>query len=67
MCVVVTAAAAAEKMAEEDPAAMVIDAGSVNISVPLDRLTMAPPVGAAAESATVQLVCPPASIVVGVH
>ena len=49
------------------PAATVTDAGVVSAVLLSDTVTAVPPVGAAAEIVTVQLVLPPDTTEVGVH
>jgi len=43
----VTRPEVAEKVAEEEPAGMVMEAGTVTRELPLERVTTVPPVGAA--------------------
>jgi hypothetical protein len=58
VCAVLTEFTVAEKLALLDPAATVTDAGTVIAELLLDRLTVNPPVAAAALSVTVQLSVP---------
>jgi hypothetical protein len=53
-----TLAAVAVKVALVDPAATVTEAGTLAEALLLDRLTLAPPPGAAAVSVTVQVLAP---------
>ena len=62
-----TAEVAAVKVAEEAPAVMVIDEGTVTAVLLSERLTTAPPVGAAPVSATVQVLEIPPITVPGAH
>jgi len=62
-----TAEVVAANVAEEAPAAMVIDAGTVAAVLLSERLTTAPPAGAAPVSATVQVLKPPPITVAGAH
>ena len=62
-----TAEVAAVKVAEEAPAVMVIDEGTVTAVLLSERLTTAPPVGAAPVSATVQVLDTPPTTVPGAH
>ena len=52
-------------MTEVDPEATVTAAGTVNAAALLDRLTVAPPVSAAFDRVTEQVVVPPEIRVVG--
>ena len=58
---------AAAKVAEEAPAVMVIDEGTVTAVLLSERLTTAPPVGAVPVSATVQVLETPPITVPGAH
>ena len=49
------------------PAATVTDAGVVRYELLSDSVTLAPPAGAAPDSATVQLDVPPDATIVGEH
>ena len=66
-CVDNTAEVVAVKVAEEAPAAIVIDEGTVTAVLLSERLTIAPPVGAALDSATVQALELPPVTVEGEH
>ena len=55
------------KLAVVDPAATVTDAGVVNAALLSDVVTLAPPVGAAADSVTVQVEVAPDTTLFGVH
>jgi hypothetical protein len=63
----VTAEVAAAKVAEEDPARIVTDEGTVAAVLLSERLTTAPPVGAAPFSAAVQLLETPPVTDPGAH
>ena len=63
VCAVVTVVAVAVKLALVAPAATVTVAGTVTAELLLARLTVNPPLGAAALSATVQLSVPAPVIV----
>jgi hypothetical protein len=65
--VVTTADVAAVKVAEEAPAATVTDVGTVTEVLLSERLTTAPPEGAAPDSATVQVLDTPPITVPGAH
>ena len=62
-----TAEVAAVKVAEDAPAATVIDEGTVTEVLLSERLTTAPLDGAAPDSATVQLLAAPPITVPGEH
>jgi hypothetical protein len=61
------APALAEKVADAEPAATVTEAGTLSAALLLDRLTVDPPVGAAAFRVTVQVLEPPEAKLVGVQ
>jgi len=63
----VTAEVAAANVAEAAPAAMVIDDGTVTAVLLSERLATAPPVGAAPDSATVQVLDTPPITDPGAH
>ena len=54
-------------MVDEDPAAMVVDAGTVAAAFELDKPTAAPPKGAGPDSVTVQMLDAPPRTVAGAH
>jgi hypothetical protein len=58
---------AAAKVAEDAPAGMVIDDGTVTAVLSDERLTAAPLDGAAPDSATVQVLATPPTTVPGAH
>ena len=62
-----TAVVVALKVAEVAAAATVTDAGTVSVALLLDRLTLAPPVGAAWGSVTVQVLEAFGPRLVGLH
>ena len=55
------------KLAEEAPAEMVTDGGTVRFALLADRAMTAPPLGAAALNVAVQVVLPGVLMVTGVH
>ena len=63
VCAVVTVVAEAVNLALAAPAVTVTVAGAVTVELLLDRLTVNPPLGAAALSATVQVSVPAPVIV----
>jgi hypothetical protein len=54
-------------VAEEDPDAIVIDAGIVAAAFELDKVTVAPPAGAEPDSVTVHMLGVPPVTVPGEH
>jgi hypothetical protein len=63
----VTAEDEALKVTEEDPAGIVVEAGTVTAALLLDRAVRAPPAGAGPERVIVHVVEVPPITVVGAH
>ena len=67
VCVDATAEVEAVKFAEEAPAEMVMDEGVTTATLLLERLTIAPPEGAAPDNVTVHVLDTPPATLTGAH